>query len=153
MSDETDKVSGTLALSSDLEPVDILALRVRAFRLGEFGLVYDSYHAESFFREQFPDRDDYIRYAWAHLRRDFRIRFCRVLASRLVSAEEFHLIFHQAVEVAQGQIETLEMARFFATEQGWRYHSSQKMERSEFDGPVEKIRFLDFDKLHPRLFF
>ncbi|WP_429885095.1 hypothetical protein [Geoalkalibacter halelectricus] len=142
-----------LELRPDLDPVEILALRVHAFRLGEFGLIYDSYHADSFFRAQFPDREEYIRYAWAHLRRDFRILSCRVLASRTIEAEEFHLIFHQVVEVAEGQIETLELARFFATEQGWRYHSSQKMDRGEFAGAVEKIRFRDFDQRLPKVFF
>lgn len=142
-----------LELRRDLQPVEIIALRVRAFRLGEFGVIHDSYHADSFFRAQFPDREDYIRYARAHLRRDFRIRGCRVLATRLVSDQEFHLIFHQVVEVAEGEVETLEMARFFATQAGWRYHSSQKMELSEFPGKPETIRFADFDKQQPKVFF
>jgi SEC-C motif domain protein len=142
-----------LVLSQDLEPAEILALRVRAFRLGDFGVIYDSYHADSFFRAQFPDRDDYIRYAWAHLRRDFRIRSCRVLGARQPASDEYHLIFHQIVEVADGLVETLEMARFFETEEGWRYHSSQKMEHGEFSGAPEAIRFVDFDRLHPKVFF
>lgn len=142
-----------LELGRDLEPVEIIALRVRAFRLGEFGVIYDSYHADSFFRAQFPDREEYIRYAWAHLRRDFRIRGCRVLATRLAGPEEFHLIFHQVVEVADGQIESLEMARFYATDEGWRYHSSQKMELHEFSGRPEDIRFADFDRQEPKVFF
>lgn len=142
-----------LELTPELEPAEILALRVRAFRLGEFGVIYDSYHADSFFRAQFPDRDDYIRYAWAHLRRDFRIRTCRVLAARARTSDEYHLIFHQVVEVADGLVETLEMARFFATSQGWRYHSSQKMECSEFPGAPEDIRFSDFDRMQPKVFF
>ncbi|WP_305041931.1 hypothetical protein [Geoalkalibacter sp.] len=142
-----------LELSPDLEPVELIALRVRAFRLGEFGVIYDSYHADSFFRSQFPERDAYIRYAWAHLRRDFRIRNCRVLATRLVGPKEFHLIFHQVVEVADGVVETLEMARFYSTDEGWRYHSSQKMELADFSGKAEDIRFADFDRQQPKVFF
>lgn len=142
-----------LGLTPELEPAEILTLRVRAFRLGDFGVIYDSYHDDSFFRAQFPDRDAYIRYAWAHLRRDFRIRTCRVLAVRQHSADEHHLIFHQIVEVADGLVETLEMARFYTTPQGWRYHSSQKIERSEFPGAPETIRFADFDRMQPKVFF
>lgn len=140
-------------LTSDLSPAQILTLRVAAFRRGDFGTIYDTYHHDSFFREQFPDRYDYMQFGWAHLRRDFRILQCDVLRKRRVGPEEIHLIFHQVINASGQQLETLEMGRFYLTERGWRFHSSQKMEREEFVGPVEKIDFPVFDRIRNKVYF
>ena len=140
-------------LTSDLRPIQILTLRVAAFRRGDFGIIYDTYHPDSFFREQFPDRFDYMQFGWAHLRRDFRILHCRVLRRRQVSPQEIHLIFHQVINASGQQMETLEMGRFYRTEKGWRFHSSQKMEREEFAGPVEEIDFPVFDRIPHKVYF
>ncbi len=140
-------------LTSDLKPAQILALRVEAFSRGDFGTIYDTYHPDSFFREQFPDRVDYMQFGWAHLRRDFRIQYCEPLRRRQISSEEVHLIFHQIVKTAGQEVETLEMARFYLTSAGWRYHSSQKMEREEFSGSVEDIDFPVFDRIRHKVFF
>ncbi len=140
-------------LCPELEPAEILELRVRAFRLGDFGLIYDSYHPDSFFRHHFPDRSDYIRYAWNHLRRDFRIRSCAVLRQRRLSEEEFQIIFRHVVEVSGDIVESLELARFYATCEGWRYHSSQKLEARDYPGPPEEIDFADFERLTDKVFF
>ncbi len=134
-------------------PAEIIELRVRAFRLGEFGLIYDSYHPDSFFRAQFPDRDEYIRYAWNHLRRDFKIRRCVVLRERRLNSEEYQLIFHQTVELADEVVESVEMGRFFSTSQGWRYHSSQKMLKDELPDEPSEIDFSDFERLTDKVFF
>ena len=134
-------------------PAEIIELRVRAFHLGEFGLICDSYHPDSFFRAQFPDRDEYIRYAWSYLRRDFKIRRCVVLRERRLNSEEYQLIFHQTVELADEVVESVEMGRFFSTSQGWRYHSSQKMLKDELPDEPSEIDFSDFERLTDKVFF
>lgn len=134
-------------------PAAIIDLRVSAFRLGDFGLIYDSYHPDSFFRAQFPQRDEYIRYAWAHLRRDFKILRCEILRERQPGRGEYHLIFHQTVENAGERIESFEMARLYRTDGGWRYHSSQKMSLEQFQGTPAEVDFADFERLSDRIFF
>ena len=43
-------------------PSELIMARTEAFASGDFGFIYDSYHPESNFRRQFPDRGEYCRY-------------------------------------------------------------------------------------------
>mgnify|MGYP006926386942 CR=1 FL=1 len=47
---------------SSYTPSELIMARTEAFASGDFGFIYDSYHPESNFRRQFPDRGEYCRY-------------------------------------------------------------------------------------------
>jgi len=53
-------------------PSQFILARVDAFKRCDFGFIFDSYHRDSNFRRQFADRDEYIRYGWANLGKEFR---------------------------------------------------------------------------------
>lgn len=136
-----------------LEPADLIEERCRAFREGDFGFVYDSYHPDSLFLQQFPDREDYLRYGRDVLARDFQIRRWRILRQRQIAADEVRLIFYLETRFRGETAEILEMATIIHTRVGWRYQGGQKMERREFPGPVETITFADFEKMREKIFF
>jgi SEC-C motif-containing protein len=59
-------------------PSELIMARTDAFACGDFGFIYDSYHPESNFRRQFPDRGEYCRYGVESLSPDYKIIDCRV---------------------------------------------------------------------------
>ena len=67
-------------------PSQFILARVDAFKRCDFGLIFDSYHRDSNFRRQFIDRDEYIRYGWANLGKEFRIRSCAIIREEVVGS-------------------------------------------------------------------
>jgi hypothetical protein len=52
-------------------PANLLESRQRAFASGDFGQVWDCYHAASNFRQAFPDRSAYQEYGRTQLAGQF----------------------------------------------------------------------------------
>lgn len=136
----------------DLTPGELVRARGRAFAERDFGFIFDTYHPDSNFRRQFPDRAAYIRYGRSSLAEEFQIRECRILKKN-VEGDEARVLFYLDTLFRGERSEVLELSLFRQTAEGWRYYSSQKLERSEFPGEIDEIDWEDFDRGGERIFF
>lgn len=144
--------NGTANDLSGLSPAGLVRVRAHAFDSGNFGLIYDSYHEDSYFRKQFPEREDYIRYGQANLSQDFSIRQCRVIREE-IDATEARVIFYLETEYRGAYSESFELSLFYREGGEWRYHSSQKMTREDYDGAVEELDQAAFERVKDRVYF
>lgn len=133
-------------------PADLVTARLEAFAHGNFAFIYDSYHPDSFFRQQFPDRTAYIAYAQATLAAEFEIVENRVLKGRRTGSDA-EIIFYLVTRFQGERQESFELARLLQTDDGWRYHSSQKLCRAEFRGAIGEIDWSDFEKARDKVVF
>jgi SEC-C motif-containing protein len=147
-----DREPAVSSIPPHLSPAELVQARGRAFSAGDFGFIYDSYHADSNFRSQFPDRKAYLAAGKNSLGRDFRIDQCRVLKEK-IDGGEARVIFYLDTRYRGQREETFELSLFLLTDGGWRYHSSQKLSRDEFTGPVDEIDWADFDRVKDQVFF
>ncbi|APG27100.1 hypothetical protein A7E78_04175 [Syntrophotalea acetylenivorans] len=123
----------------DLSPVQLVAARAKAFAAGDFAFIYDSYHCEAPFRRHFPVRDEYLSYARSDLQGRYRINSCQILCDDAPAEGEARVLFFLDLEYGGEQHQSVELARFVQTADGWRYHSGQKVNRELFPGPLEEI--------------
>lgn len=133
-------------------PAALILARCRAFREGDFGFIYDSYHPESFFRRQFSNRADYVRHGRTALGRDFQIDECRILREETGAAES-RVIFYLDTRFKGTRAQSVELAFLRLEEGGWRYHSSQKLTAEEACKVIEEIDFEDFERVKEKVFF
>ncbi|PLX85143.1 MAG: hypothetical protein C0617_05520 [Desulfuromonas sp.] len=145
-------LTGSPGTRSDLAPSELVLARREAFDRGDFAYIYDTYHPDSMFRQQFPDRQEYLRYGASSLAADYRILECRILREE-IAEDAARVLFLLASEYGGQRVESLELSRFLRTGKGWRYHSSQKMTRDEYPGKIEDIGWDDFDRGKDKVFF
>ncbi len=139
-------------IPQDLEPADMVRARARAFDEGDFGFIYDTYHGDSYFIRQFPDRAAYLSYGQSSLASDFEICKCRILKER-IEGDEARVMFYLETMFKGERTENFELSLFMMTELGWRYHSSQKLDRDDYPGGIEDIDWDDFEKVKDKVFF
>nr|WP_225897379.1 YchJ family metal-binding protein [Desulfuromonas sp. AOP6] len=135
-----------------ISPAGLVRARAHAFGEGNFGLIYDTYHGDSHFRQQFPERDAYIHYGKANLSSDFSIRQCMVIREEIIESEA-HVIFYLETVYRGTRSESFELSLFYREEGEWRYHSSQKMDRADYDGAVADLAKADFEKVKDKVYF
>ncbi len=133
-------------------PAELILARSRAFAAGDFGFIYDSYHVDAPFRRHFPDRSDYLAYGRSTLSAEFHIRECRVLNER-IAGERAQIIFYLDSLYRGERVESVECALLLRTEEGWRYHSGQKLGREEFSGEIDEVDWSDFEEAGEKLIF
>lgn len=138
--------------ASGMTPAELVRARVRAFRENDFAFIYDSYHSQSYFRRQFPDKSAYIRQGRQSLAGDHTIRECLVVRD-FVGSGEAQVIFYLDIEFRSVRQESFELAFIYRENGEWRYHCSQKMTRDDYEGPVGKIDRSDFEKVTEKVFF
>jgi len=122
--------------------------RSQAFASGDFGFIYDSYHPESNFRRQFPDREGYCRYGEETLSPDYQIIDCRVLDEDC-GDDESRVVFLMRMNVQGASLQFAELAWLKKEGQAWRYHRGQKMTSSELPDEPGALSFRDFSGLDP----
>ncbi|WP_432821261.1 YchJ family metal-binding protein [Trichloromonas sp.] len=147
-----DREQSAASIPADLSPAELVQRRGQAFASGDFAFIYDTYHPDSNFRSQFPDRTAYVAMGKNSLGKDFRIDQCRVL-KEAVRSEEARVLFYLDTCYRGQREETFELSLFLLTEAGWRYHSSQKLARADFSGPLEAIDWVDFEQVKDKVFF
>ncbi len=137
---------------SKYSPSELIVARSEAFARGDFGFIFDSYHSESNFRCQFPDRDDYLDFGKASLGADYQITRCQILQEQ-ESADEGQVIFLMEMRV-QGDVQQfVELAWLRREEHAWRYHRGQKVTQDEFPEDPQSMSFADFAKRDPSTIF
>lgn len=137
---------------SGLSPGEVLQARAAAFERGDYGLIFDSYHADSMFRQQFPDRNAYLAYGREQLTGEYRIHACRVLqevvegsCARVISLLEF--------ERSGTRLQLLELTWMLPVGRSWRVHSAQKQAPGDFACPPEEVGFEDFARITDAVIF
>ncbi len=136
----------------DLTPSELVKARARAFGEGDFAFIYDTYHPDSYFLRQFPQRRAYIRHGESTLSEDFEIHECRIIKDE-VAGEEARVIFYLDTLFQGERAESFELSFFQMTSCGWRYHSSQKMTREDYQGGIDDLDWEDFEKVKDKVFF
>ena len=135
-----------------LTPPELILARIEALRAADYGSVFDSYHSASMFRQQFPQRDEYIRYGWAHLGKSFRVRQCRVLKNDS-SQRQARVIFYVEMEVEGQPRAYAEMACLQKEDGAWRYCHGQKIEATELPCPPDQLDFDTFERIDQKVIF
>jgi len=137
---------------TDWSPSELILQRSRAFARGDFALIYDTYHSASLFRQQFPEREDYVRVGQESLARDFQITGCEILAEKVEDGEA-QVIFLLEMRM-QGHLQKFaERAWLRRENRAWRYHRGQKITAEELPEAPEQLTFADFAKLDPATIF
>lgn len=135
-----------------LAPAEVILARVHAFRQADYGFIFDTYHSDSGFRQQFTERNEYIRFGWASLGKDFRISQCRIIAEE-VDSPEARVISYMELEV-RGEFKAYaELTWLLQEEGGWRCHRSQKIETDQLPCPPDELDFETFDALEQKAIF
>lgn len=133
-------------------PSQLILARSQAFSSGDFGFIFDSYHAESNFRRQFPDRNEYCRYGEEHLAPGYNIVDCRILDEDFDS-DESRVVFLMRVDVQGDRQVFAELAWLKKEGRTWRYHRGQKMTAGELPDEPESLTIGDFSRLDPMTVF
>jgi SEC-C motif-containing protein len=135
-----------------ISPSQLILARVDAFRRCDFGFIFDSYHPASNFRRQFPDRDEYIRYGWANLGKEFRILACRVVREE-IAGNTARLIFRLEFELHGVRQRYAELAWLEEAGESWRYRCGQKLEADAWPVPAAQLDFVHFEAVTEKVLY
>ena len=133
-------------------PSDLILARVDAFKRCDFGFIFDSYHRDSNFRRQFDDREEYIRYGWANLGKEFRIRGC-VIVREEVAVGSARVIFTLEFELHGQRQHYAELAWLENDGEGWFYRCGQKLTADEFPVPASQLEFRHFEEAPDKVLY
>ena len=133
-------------------PSQLILARSQAFSSGDFGFIFDSYHAESNFRRQFPDRNEYCRYGKENLATGYKIVDCRILDEDSDS-DESRVVFLMLIDVRGDRQMFAELAWLKREGRAWRYHRGQKMTADELPDDLDSLTIEDFTALDPGTIF
>lgn len=131
---------------------ELLLARIAAFRQQNFAYIYDTAHPDSFFLQQFPDRDEYLAFAAEQLVDRIQINSFEVLREELFE-NQVRIIFYQQLQIGANLQETVECGRLILEDGVWLYHSSQKLLLDEFEGDLKQVSFADFDQAKEKIVF
>jgi len=137
---------------SDYSPSQLILARCQAFSSGDFGFIFDSYHAASNFRRQFPDREEYCRYGEKNLAPGYKIIDCRILDED-TGNDESMVVFLMLIDVQGDRQSFAELAWLKRDGGPWRYHRGQKMTADELPNKPESLTIGDFSRLSPMTIF
>jgi len=132
-------------------PRQLVEDRIQAFRQGNFEFIYDSYHPEAPFLEQFPDRDEYLVFARAVISGSCSIEKVTVHFEQQ-QQDRALIIFQQLLKTESGYQESFELAHLEMLAGTWKYLGSERIERGDFKGRPEDLRPADFEKVRHRVF-
>ncbi|MBE0599569.1 MAG: hypothetical protein IH614_20200 [Desulfuromonadales bacterium] len=134
-------------------PATLILQRCRAFVGGDFGLVWDIHHPDSFFRGLYPDREAYLEFAGTSLQADFTIRECRILQEESGESAA-RVIYYLDIQFKGERRESFELCWLRRLDDGqWRYLATQKIERQEFHGEMDEIGWEDFERAEDKVIF
>ncbi len=125
---------------------ELLEQRFAALASGDFKAVYATYHKESPFIQQFSDCSTYVRFAQQQLA-SIEVESWQALHTRQLDdqRQEYLLVMELALDGARQYF--YELALLIDTEEGWRYHSAQKLGIEDYPGPPDQIQFSHFDQV------
>ncbi len=138
--------------STTSRPESLILARAEALRSCDYGAVWDSYHPESNFRRQFPDREEYVRYGWNHLGKDFKVRACTIVR---VAEEpgEARVIFLMDFALHGERQLYAELAWLERGGEGWLYRCGQKLSADDWPVPGPQLDFTHFEAVTEKILY
>lgn len=133
-------------------PSELILARVDAFKRCDFGFIFDSYHRDSNFRRQFDDREEYIRYGWANLGKEFRIHGCLIIRED-VAGGSARVIFTLEFELHGQRQRYAELAWLEEETGNWRYRCGQKLTADELPVPANQLDFRHFEEAPDKVLY
>ncbi len=132
--------------------LQFLEMRFSALSEGDYAAVYDSYHNDAPFLQQFSDRGTYIRFAKQQLD-SIKIKNWRCLQQRVVDETQLEVLLVMEITTDAGDQFFYELALLVETDAVWRYHSAQKLGMDDYTGSPEQIDFFHFDSAPQKIRF
>ncbi|RLB73551.1 MAG: hypothetical protein DRH06_00530 [Deltaproteobacteria bacterium] len=132
--------------------LQFLERRFSALAEEDYAAVYDSYHHDAPFLQQFGSRSIYIRFAEQQLS-GIEIKNWYCLCQRMVAETQLEVLLVMELETAAGSQFFYELAMLIETDAGWRYHSAQKLGAEDYSGSPDKISFHHFDNAPQKIRF
>ncbi|MCF6264917.1 MAG: hypothetical protein L3J57_00025 [Desulfuromusa sp.] len=126
--------------------------RFYALCAGDYSALYDSYHHDAPFRQQFSGHDAYIRFAQQHLG-FVEIKNWHCLRQRVIDETQLEVLLVMEIATDTGDQLFYELALLIKTDTGWRYHSAQKLGVDDYSGLPDKIDFHHFDSVASKIRF
>lgn len=132
--------------------LQFLEQRFFALSARDYSALYDSYHHDAPFRQQFSGRSTYIRFAQQHLG-SVKIKNWHCQRQRVVNETQLEVLLVMQIATAIGDQFFYELALLIETATGWRYHSAQKLGADDYSGSPDKIDFQHFDNVTSKIRF
>jgi SEC-C motif-containing protein len=137
-------ISEAAAVIFATAPADLIRQRFSDLKSGNFAALYHSYDAQSPFLQQFPSLQEYLEFAAQVL---VEMKPLQVLIGDQRNSEEgVELICQLSFELGGTTQILYELALVVRAEEGWRYHSAQKLTSEEYAGPFSGLDFSTFDR-------
>ena len=134
-----------------MQAIELIRQRFAALEAHDFTALYTSYHPQAPFLEQFPSPEAYLDFAAQALSK-LKLSETSIGATR-ETEEGIELICALSFELA-GESQTLyELALLMLTEEGWRYHSAQKLSAEDYQGEFAALDFSHFDQQPTKIRF
>ena len=130
-----------------------LEARFSALKRGDYSMVYDSYHSDAPFRQQFSCRNDYLGFAEDQLS-SIEIKDWRCLQKRALDDNRLQVIL--MMELGEGSDTQFfyELALLIKTnDECWFYHSAQKLGADDYSGSPIEVDFHHFDNITQKICF
>jgi SEC-C motif-containing protein len=125
-------------------PIELIRQRFEDLKARNFSGLYAGYHAQSPFIEQFAQLEDYLEFAQQTLAEVNPLDL--LIGPQRHSAEGVEVICQLCFELGGTRQTLYELALLVQTEEGWRYHSAQKLTPEEFGGDFSELTFKHFDQ-------
>ena len=133
-------------------PLELITVRMQALRQGDFGPIYDSYHAEAPFLMHFATKADYLAFAEQQLA-NIVLSDWKDLGQREIKPDEVEILLWMSIGEGSAAQDFFELALLLQVENGWLYHSAQKLSREDYVGEVENLNFCHFDQAEQKIRF
>ncbi len=131
-------------------PQELLESRFVSLQAGDYAGVYASYHDDAPFRQQFSGEADYLAFARQQLAQ-IQVHSWRILRQRQTEEGQVEAILCMEI-VVDGAIQFFyEMALLISSDQGWRYHSAQKLSSEDYSGAPAQLDFYHFDRVAEKI--
>ncbi len=130
----------------------LLEHRFSALAGGDYPAVYDSYHPDAPFLQQFSGCSTYVRFARQQLS-DIKIINWFCLNQRVVNELRLEVLLVMEIATESASQFFYELALLIETTEGWFYHSAQKLEGDDYLGPPDQIDFYHFDNVAQKIRF
>ncbi len=130
----------------------LLKQRFYALCSGDYSALYDSYHHDAPFLQQFSRRSTYIHFARQQLG-SIEIENWRCLRQRVIDETQLEVLLVMEIATDTGDQFFYELALLIKTDAGWRYHSAQKLGADDYSGLPDKIDFHHFDSAPQKIRF
>jgi len=126
--------------------------RFDALAHGDYQAVYDSYHPEAPFLQNFSTAEEYCTFAATQLK-EIQVRQWQVKKIRATAADQVECLLIMELVVDGVARYFYELALVLLVAERWRYHSAQKLSAEDYPGDPQDIDFRDFDEIQQKIRF